>query len=562
MLDNDWTAGPEDDEEEDGGLFGQLADWAGDQVEAVSDGLGDLGEGAMDLAGDALSGMSDLAGSAIEEVGDATGWQELSDFGSGVEAAGDALDQQWDEDGALLNAQLDGFGEQADATIGGAGDWADAQVDGAFDSAIDLGVDLAAGAIDLAQDGAQAFVQYGDPAADWLGDQIEGGLDTAGDLVSGGADLLGDLGGGLLSGAGSLLSDIGDLSGLDGISDLGHDVQDTGQQLDQGLDALGEQANDSLDALGAAADYVLDNPLGLIDTDNDGSALDNIMGWGGSLIDDGLSWMSGGAIATDLGAFGEQLGELTSDALGTRGEQTSPEADEAARQATLENDPSQYQTIELRSEYYDSMQDVLSQTENLQDVQFFGAASAVTNKFGVGVIEQLPEDLLDLHTPETERFLMQVNTDLFEGNMGVLNRTLTNGYPTDPLNPDSSEPLSGLDFDLQMVKFEQGRVEDNLDTYRQTHTPEEYAALCANIDADLNLDGPVRQIGARSGLADPAIAAARQALHLKDGERLSFANQEHRMAIGRAKVFAAHNRSPEELAAYVAQQRPAVPDAD
>jgi len=217
-----------------------------------------------------------------------------------------------------------------------------------------------------------------------------------------------------------------------------------------------------------------------------------------------------------------------------------------AYDATVNHQPENYDTIAERASYYYDMHNVLQTDTDTAGSRFFNAAGDVIGPLGVGVIETATESLLDLHSPAAEDMLRTINEGLLEENMEVLDRTVRNGYLSDPNNPASTAQMAPLDFDLAMVEFEQGNVERMLGEFRDSRGQEAYDQAVADANADINFDGFWRTAG--------SLVADDQPMHWAEAalgqERLDFADQEDRMAIGMAKVYAEHGRSEEEFVEY------------
>lgn len=96
-----------------------------------------------------------------------------------------------------------------------------------------------------------------------------------------------------------------------------------------------------------------------------------------------------------------------------------------------------------------------------------------------------------------------------------------------------------------MVDFEQGNVQSLLQEY-QRQKPKDYATALPQINDDINFNGIIRQIGktvpfmANSQPMDWAKAAL-------DVKQLDFTKLDHRIAIGKALMFAKHGKSQEQF---------------
>ncbi len=475
-------------------------------------------------------------------------WDDVSNqWDAGTEFVGEIVDDGLDSAGDALDTGLDWTGNTLDTGL----DWAG--------EATRTGLDRAGDQLDEGLD------QVG---LDEFGDDINTGFDMGGNFAGTGLDLLGDVTGGALEYGGDLANAGMDLGGHFLHGQIDSDYVREGDYAEDLAFTAGTLTGDTLDLAGdtiawgrdhlpTPVNSAIEERLNAIDGDKDGAALDDTFGFLGGVTDRTLDSLSGGFIDTDLARMGEDLGDMTSDALGTRGEHPDDPLDQQVLDDTQAHRPEVYDTIEKRSEYYDEISDHLQAEPGTEQIKFFQAASEVTNEFGVGIVEQPPEQLLngtpfDLHSPIAEELLTDINAKLLDENMNVIERTLDRGYASDPSNPGSTERLQGLDFDLRMVEFEQGNVERFLGDFQKDHSPEEYQEALQNLNTDLNFDGAIRQFGAGTRRPDTeSIEDARAALGLSEEERLDFSQQEHREAIGKAKIFNLHGKSDEEYLDYM-----------
>jgi hypothetical protein len=208
---------------------------------------------------------------------------------------------------------------------------------------------------------------------------------------------------------------------------------------------------------------------------------------------------------------------------------------------TKNNRPDEYQSIFERSEYYGVINALLQQDAKTKDVEFFGAASRVTSGGGIGAIEAPAGEAL--HSADTIRVLADINKLLFAANMKIINKLVNDQKkPTDPRDSRSTDEITAMNFDLDMVETEQGLVE----TYLTTHVISDQAKQ--EINDDLNFRGILRSIG--EILTDTtSFDWAKAALAV---DQLDFMMKSHRVAVGKALVFYLHGKSLDDFKKYMA----------
>jgi hypothetical protein len=184
-------------------------------------------------------------------------------------------------------------------------------------------------------------------------------------------------------------------------------------------------------------------------------------------------------------------------------------------------------------------------------------------------------------------FLEPINRRLYEKNRKMFQRLRANPSRLfDPAIYEPSlkserlgrEPVSGLEFDMQMVKYEQRQVEHELDDWKKRQDPwfDDYlaeisaslAVLRNNFSSTIftygNDDGKVEefirkflddlQTGGMVGVA-PLIGYHTDALYwaqlARGGKNLDFGSEQDRRAIGFAHAFIAHGYSMTQYFAFM-----------
>ncbi len=209
---------------------------------------------------------------------------------------------------------------------------------------------------------------------------------------------------------------------------------------------------------------------------------------------------------------------------------------------TQNNNPEEYVTIAQRSAYYDVVDALAAEGSLPKKVRFFGAAAQVTNSNSVGSIEGITG--WSLHSKQAIQILKDVNKILFDANIKVINRLMSRGKPTDPKQPDSTDALSPMQFDLNMVDVEQSIVE----TYLKGKTADLTDEAIKDINDDLNFKGLIRTIGEHTLASPQPLNWAKAAL---GKDTLDFMQKADRVAIGKALVFSLHANTFDEYKAYI-----------
>lgn len=212
---------------------------------------------------------------------------------------------------------------------------------------------------------------------------------------------------------------------------------------------------------------------------------------------------------------------------------------------TKNNFSDEYESILERSSYYNVI-DALGQEEIIpKKVRFFGATAKVTDIFGVGSIERKNLIGWGIHSEEAIQILKEINKILFESNMKVIKKLMnSSGKPTDPRDTNSTEAISAMKFDLNMVEMEQGIVQ----SYLKEKTGKISAQAIKDINDDLNFKGFWRTLGQYTAVNTQPIEWAKKSL---GKDKLDFMQIDDRVAIGKALVFSLHSNTLDEYLLYM-----------
>lgn len=226
---------------------------------------------------------------------------------------------------------------------------------------------------------------------------------------------------------------------------------------------------------------------------------------------------------------------------------------QAAKHNTLNDRPDAYTSIAQRHAYYDAVQWLLQhdpqfQGTGLEGSRFFGAAAEVTNWQGIGGMEY-GEDALgglsgvspfagllgDRLTANLRRVIHLTNRRLHEMNLRIMRRAMRSGGLVDPQQAQDA-PVDAFHFDLRMVETEQREVGQVLEEHPLSDAEAE--ALNLALNSGLQYGGEVPR-------------HMRWAQEATGVEALDFRDIQHRMAIGRAMVHIAHQRSKEQFLEFI-----------
>lgn len=232
---------------------------------------------------------------------------------------------------------------------------------------------------------------------------------------------------------------------------------------------------------------------------------------------------------------------------------------EACLQNTIALRPAEFESVRQRHSYYDYMAFYLSQAnaerQTLKDIKFFAATTSVTIRGELGLVEGLIAskgdslaDLFDSTFPIAARFfkmtsdsaktLTLINERLFLKNMRVL-RDLIQIWkaPRDPRAAKPRDTISGFDFDMAMVEFEQSEVQNVIDNSSVSQD------RIKNINKLMQFQKKIPSLTLVRTLEKWAAAAG--------WGTLDFGDKGWRIAIGRALVFHFHGKSRSEYLKFM-----------
>lgn len=211
----------------------------------------------------------------------------------------------------------------------------------------------------------------------------------------------------------------------------------------------------------------------------------------------------------------------------------------------------EYENIMQRHAFYDAMSLTLHQAtdvdKSLRCIRFFDAAADVTAATSLGGVEQLAGPLIAGFSDGTVQAILKINGMLFAKNVGVMKTLMQGKKPFDPLSPQSSASPSAMEFDLKMVQFEQGAIDDFLATRPELRT--------AKIIEEVSSPSTASQILGHyfSGQGGPTArwANLRQNWLPAVGiTTFSFERLADRIALGEAYVFFLHRYDVSDFKAY------------
>lgn len=197
--------------------------------------------------------------------------------------------------------------------------------------------------------------------------------------------------------------------------------------------------------------------------------------------------------------------------------------------------------------------------EAVQGIKFFHATADTTDQRGVGAVEDpdgstkfgkfLGIDEASM-SEDSRKALLGINEALFGSNMDVVKRLMQTGQLFDPTatDPKALAPTDAFEFDLKMVEYEQAQVEK----YIKEHPDQFTDGVKKDINETLNPRSLVK--GSYPDETTQAFDLAKKSLGLKADEKLDFMNPAHRIAIGKAKVYALHGKQGQFLEQMKAPQ--------
>jgi len=209
----------------------------------------------------------------------------------------------------------------------------------------------------------------------------------------------------------------------------------------------------------------------------------------------------------------------------------------AANHNIKKNNHDEYKTIFERNALYDLVSLILEHepvTKNgVKGVRFFHAATAVTARVPLGIVDTFGDTVCDELTPEVREFLRDVNSELFSSNMPVMKNLLFDWQH--PMHPSSgaSNKITAWDFDLAMVDFEQSKVEELITKAKLSKLTKENLNTVA---AGCNWIG-------KAALRFHPVSAAEKWVKKVGYEPFDFFKVEHRKALGKALVTLFHQKT-------------------
>lgn len=218
---------------------------------------------------------------------------------------------------------------------------------------------------------------------------------------------------------------------------------------------------------------------------------------------------------------------------------------------TKANQPDEYKSIRVRNAYYDFISFAIETQEIVpvpsRDVRFFHAATSVTIQGELGMAESITANVIDTQFPIIAKkwgvttrslaFISNVNKELFTRNMRIIRDLMfTWKAPLDPRAAIPRQPMTGLDFDLAMVEFEQTAVQAYITRNAVTNT------VLTDVTAMVKR-GPVFKWLGMTNQVKPWLKAA--------GFKENFADYQWRITLGRAIVFLFHKKGQSEFLDYM-----------
>lgn len=188
-----------------------------------------------------------------------------------------------------------------------------------------------------------------------------------------------------------------------------------------------------------------------------------------------------------------------------------------------------YSSITQRRDYYNIVQTVLN-AKGIKS-KWFEAAGVVTQINAVGAAEVTGSGMV--LSDATQSFLAKGNKYLFKGNMknakAMFEGTISNEgglSMKDPLgNPIKFENLAGEALDLEMVRYEQTKVEHYIDDFIKNNPSADFDAIIGEINDSFGLAAAPQAIQdvIKSEFTDKKI-------------EFDFGNYNHRVTLGQTMI--------------------------
>lgn len=220
--------------------------------------------------------------------------------------------------------------------------------------------------------------------------------------------------------------------------------------------------------------------------------------------------------------------------------------------------PDEYTTIWLRHVYYDWVSYLLmypmnSTWNDVKDIRFFDAVNVTTSVWGISSASALAAGYVVPHLPGAPnlsaaslKIITDVNKLLFRENMVVIKMLFFDvKYPfVIPqacfITLKSPPKLKAMEFDLQMVEFEQRLVAFYINSNQAAFT----SSVIGEVDALLSYTPPI----VANFLQRFGLPWAKKYLKVS---ALTFMDIKHREAIGKAMVFFFHRLSYSDYEKYM-----------
>jgi hypothetical protein len=216
---------------------------------------------------------------------------------------------------------------------------------------------------------------------------------------------------------------------------------------------------------------------------------------------------------------------------------------QAANYNTQHYLPDEYTDIRQRHSYYDLISFVIEHDDKtaapVREVKFFHAAAAVTIQAELGMVESNGAATLEANFPAIAKkygitlksltLLRDVNQTLFRRNMRVVQDLLFNWKaPRDPRAISPKENISALDFDIDMVDFEQSTI---------------FSFIDSNAVSSETLNSINKIIAKGAVLPLGMLKQVQPWLNAAGFKQDNFADYRWRVAVGRALVFLFHRKN-------------------
>lgn len=214
--------------------------------------------------------------------------------------------------------------------------------------------------------------------------------------------------------------------------------------------------------------------------------------------------------------------------------------------------PNEYNDMWIRHVYYDFISYVLMfpsdpNWKKIKAIRFFDAANITTGQWALGSSRSLMAGIF--FSADSQKLIKEINETLFRENMMIIKNLLYDvKFPfVIPqgcfVSLKSPAELSGIDFDIQMVDFEQRIVGSYISNNQSAFT----SSVVSEINGLLKDDWKQIFIPA-TFLIDYGIPWSKSFLNVKD---LTFMEYKHRAAIGKAMVFFFHRKSYSDYETYM-----------